>query len=117
MEIEHVEKNMRGHTDDVTAICFCAPSTIVTGGCDAKVRLFLHCLTLAYYIIYKVLITFMFKLSCKYEHQFLVSSEKRVTCSDVSYVSLVYVTVSWLTLDVGTSMENGRSNHADIETS
>ncbi|KAG0621215.1 hypothetical protein M758_3G002600 [Ceratodon purpureus] len=37
MEVEHVEKNMRGHTDDVTCICFCAPSTIVTGGCDSKV--------------------------------------------------------------------------------
>nr|XP_024383322.1 WD repeat-containing protein on Y chromosome-like isoform X4 [Physcomitrium patens] len=34
---ENIEKNMRGHVDDVTCVCFCAPSTFVTGGCDSKV--------------------------------------------------------------------------------
>lgn len=37
-EIEHVDKNMKGHTDDVTAMCFCQPSTLCTGGCDGKVN-------------------------------------------------------------------------------
>lgn len=37
-EIEHVDKNMKGHSDDVTAMCFCQPSTLCTGGCDGKVN-------------------------------------------------------------------------------
>lgn len=38
-EHEYIDKNMRGHIDDVTAMCFCQPSTLCTGGCDGKVRL------------------------------------------------------------------------------
>ncbi|CAM6069836.1 unnamed protein product [Sphagnum tenellum] len=36
-EREYIDKNFRGHTEDVTCMTFCHPSTLCTGGCDGKV--------------------------------------------------------------------------------